>query len=52
LQALIAEYPDINFAAGNVLLSNRVRLRLAMDELDPLGQLLVVVHDGRARDTD
>ena len=53
MQPLIAEDADINFASGDVLLSNSMRLCLAMDELDALGELLVVVTiDARAIPTD
>ena len=48
MQALIADDANVNFAAGNVLLGDGVRLGLAMDELNALGKLFVVVDDRSA----
>jgi hypothetical protein len=45
LQTLVADDADIDFTAGDVLFGNRVRFGLAMNKLDSLGQLLVVIDD-------
>ncbi len=52
MQTLITDHAHVNFAAGDVLFGNRVCLGLAMNELDALSQLLVVIHDRGARDAD
>src|SRR5581483_5226417 len=51
LQTLIAYDAHVNLAAGDVLLSDRVGLGLAMNEIDALRELCIVVHDRCARDS-
>ena len=52
LQLSIADHADVDFTAFDVLLGNRVVVRLPMNELDALGEFRVVGHDRCLRDSD
>jgi hypothetical protein len=52
LQSQIPNHADIDFTSGDVLLGDRVRFGLPVNELDALGQLVIVVNDRGAGNAD